>query len=400
MCDQDAKQPLARFFPPDEAARSSAGSRRQRLWELPQNTHCPVIGVCLPLGLLRKLVNKGVRGQALADDYEIHVGAVAECASRNRISNLLQEALDQRYALVLQRFRAARSGEAVMDLWRQAIAAGDVAGAFWAALTHARSDFLVQDTVLREMHMIQHQAGATTRVDQARYVEMQQSHAAMEAELAQCRQRHARTLADKARELETVQAQLMRARAEVMARDSRLAFLQADMEELAASVPELEARTRLKRKLEEAGERLQARDAQVAQLKQQLAAATRQLDEPRVAAVEAAAEVAELPVELADKTLLCVGGRSASVASYRCMTEETGARFAHHDGGQEHGAEQLEANLAAADLVICQTGCISHNAYWRVKEYCKRTGKQCVFVENPSSTSFSRGLKQIAIAIS
>jgi hypothetical protein len=47
--------------------------------------------------------------------------------------------------------------------------------------------------------------------------------------------------------------------------------------------------------------------------------------------------------------------------------------------------------------VICQTGCISHNAYWRVKEHCKRTGKRCVFVENPSSTSFSRGLRQIAI---
>jgi hypothetical protein len=92
-----------------------------------------------------------------------------------------------------------------------------------------------------------------------------------------------------------------------------------------------------------------------------------------------------------------MGGRNASVASYRCMTEETGARFAHHDGGQEQGIDALDANLAAADLVICQTGCISHNAYWRVKEHCKRTGKRCVFVENPSSTSFSRGLRQIAI---
>ncbi len=50
-----------------------------------------MIGVCLPLALLRRLINKGVRGQALADD-EIHVGAVAECGARNRVSNLLQEA--------------------------------------------------------------------------------------------------------------------------------------------------------------------------------------------------------------------------------------------------------------------------------------------------------------------
>lgn len=34
-----------------------------------------------------------------------------------------------------------------------------------------------------------------------------------------------------------------------------------------------------------------------------------------------------------------------------------------------------------ADLVVYQTGCISHNAYWRVKDFCKCTGKRCVFVE-------------------
>jgi hypothetical protein len=48
--------------------------------------------------------------------------------------------------------------------------------------------------------------------------------------------------------------------------------------------------------------------------------------------------------------------------------------------------------LAAADLVICQTGCISHDAYWRVKDHCKRTGKRCVFVESPSTAGLKRAL--------
>ena len=59
--------------------------------------------------------------------------------------------------------------------------------------------------------------------------------------------------------------------------------------------------------------------------------------------------------------------------------------------------ENLDAVLAAADLVICQTGCISHNAYWRVKDFCKRMGKQCVFVDNPSATSFSRSLRGVQL---
>jgi hypothetical protein len=46
---------------------------------------------------------------------------------------------------------------------------------------------------------------------------------------------------------------------------------------------------------------------------------------------------------------------------------------------------RLEASLVAADLVICQTGCLSHGAYWRVQDHCRRTGKTCVLVEQPDA---------------
>ena len=46
---------------------------------------------------------------------------------------------------------------------------------------------------------------------------------------------------------------------------------------------------------------------------------------------------------------------------------------------------RLEASLVAADLVICQTGCLSHGAYWRVQDHCRRTGKACVLVEQPDA---------------
>ncbi|MEG2900119.1 MAG: DUF2325 domain-containing protein [Massilia sp.] len=59
-------------------------------------------------------------------------------------------------------------------------------------------------------------------------------------------------------------------------------------------------------------------------------------------------------------------------------------------------AADLEASLQAADLVICQTGCMSHSAYWRVKDHCKRHGKRCVFVDNPSVSSLARGLQEAA----
>lgn len=85
--------------------------------------------------------------------------------------------------------------------------------------------------------------------------------------------------------------------------------------------------------------------------------------------------------------VLCVGtqgGAHAAVAQR--VVEMVGGHFLHHDGDAEDGEqghEALEASLVAADLVICQTGCLSHGAYWRVQDHCRRTGKQCVVVAQP-----------------
>lgn len=56
----------------------------------------------------------------------------------------------------------------------------------------------------------------------------------------------------------------------------------------------------------------------------------------------------------------------------------------------------LDASLKAADLVICQTRCVSHDAYWRVQDQCKRTGKQCVLVAQPHVMPIVRRLSEIS----
>ncbi|OZI71225.1 DUF2325 domain-containing protein [Bordetella genomosp. 12] len=81
------------------------------------------------------------------------------------------------------------------------------------------------------------------------------------------------------------------------------------------------------------------------------------------------------------RAVLCVGSDGNTVGLARQLVESTGGRFLTHEGEEE----ALEASLRAADLVICQTGCISHDAYWRVRDHCKRTGKQCVLVDSPEA---------------
>lgn len=67
--------------------------------------------------------------------------------------------------------------------------------------------------------------------------------------------------------------------------------------------------------------------------------------------------------------------------------ERQNASLRHQLGAARHRPSPHEAEdapesaLAAAELVICQTGCIGHHAYWRAQDACRRTGRECVLVE-------------------
>ncbi|MBB3178630.1 hypothetical protein FHW64_003041 [Variovorax sp. Sphag1AA] len=59
-------------------------------------------------------------------------------------------------------------------------------------------------------------------------------------------------------------------------------------------------------------------------------------------------------------------------------------------GNEAWAIHRPVSSLVAADLVICQTGCLSHGAYWRVQDLCRRTGKACVLVQEPDSVRIVR----------
>jgi hypothetical protein len=203
-------------------------------------------------------------------------------------------------------------------------------------------------------------------------------------------------------------AQLMQLRAQVVGRDSLADSLRHELEQLRASIPGLETRDRLAQRLALADERERALRQQMQELKLQLQQEQYEHARTREALAShmpgASTDTVQPPAStaqpnviwLSQRSVLCVGGRSGNVASYRALVEQVGGQFSHHDGGLEDNVARLEASMAQADLVICQTGCISHSAYWRVKDYCKRTGKRCLFVDNPSVSSLARGLEEAA----
>jgi len=389
--------------PPSPLAQ---GSRRRRLWELDGHLHCAVLGVCLPIAALRRLVDKVLGGQAVADDYELHCGAVVDCKFRGPIAEAVQRELERRYVLALRQAAQLKTTEALWAWWDEALRCQDVAGPLWATLTHARCTPALAQHVEGGVHMLQHQAGMAARVDIDRFEALLDENAVLARELAAAQQRSTRQAGEQARRIELQQGEIMRLRAQMIGRDTSIAALGEDLRALEAASPSLRSRVELARECERLVERHHESQRLLLQSQQEAERHRRRADELAAelqrrdaAPMEVLEPVAggEGPIaRLDDRAVLCVGGRPASVPIYRRLIERTGGRFLHHDGGEEDNPAQLDTTLAAADLVICQTGCISHDAYWRVKDHCKRTGKRCVFVESPSSAGVKRALLALA----
>ena len=386
------------------APDGSPGSRRRRLWDLGGHAHCPVIGVCLPLPAMRRLARKVLGSKPVADDYELHCGMVADCKRRSPMAEAVQRELDRRFMLPLRRAATMKTENALAAWWQEQDTSKDLPGALWATLTHPRCTDALEHHVLGQVHMIQHQVGMASRVELARFEALIDENAVLARELGRAQHRNARQATEHADKVDALQSEMVRLRGLVMAAQGLAATLQQDLHDLRATVPDLDTRRALAERNAVQEERvrtvlrtLQQAHMEIERLHEQLetSAAPAAATPPEGPPASSLEPVAPPDTALADRAVLCVGGRTSSVPVYRRLIESQGARFLHHDGGEEQGSRQLESTLAAADLVICQAGCVSHNAYWRVKDHCKRTGKRCVFVDTPSATSLQRALDTI-----
>lgn len=174
---------------------------------------------------------------------------------------------------------------------------------------------------------------------------------------------------------------MVRLRGAVIVRDTRLALARDELEQLRAASPGLPRRQAMARHIgllaeritTLSRERLRWRQAAVGQ--GAAASAPRQGEGAAMLGMPPSLQTPGLPPgQLADGLPLEVAG-AGEVAAF-----------------EESRSTALDASLAAADLVICQTGCISHDEYWRVQDHCRRTGKPCILVDQPLAVREAQAL--------
>ena len=207
-------------------------------------------------------------------------------------------------------------------------------------------------------------------------------YAALARQYGRSQGRCSELLVAQARAISRLEAEAVRLRAAVIVRDTALAFAHEDRLRAEAAVPGLPRRRALARRGEALVERIQRLMRERLGWQVRAGAAS--------PAAQTGPTAAPVAADLHRKSVLCVGPDAGDAGVAQRLVEDAGGQFLHHGGSDQDDAEALEASLVAADLVICQTGCVGHGAYWRVQDHCRRTGKQCVLVDRPQAIEWMR----------
>lgn len=391
--------PDAVTLPVEPSISTASGSRRRKLWEIPHKFHCPVIGVCFECDDLRRLMHKVMHLPKDASDFLLHTTAVGCCEERSRLADVLQKTLEKRCQLTVRQFAAIKTDADLRLAWKAACKESrNIPAALWACWTHPDCTDQLEQEIYADIHMIQHQLGSHNRADQNALKALRTENAdlnrrleASQAELEEQRRKMAAQASEGALTIAQLRAELVAAEARTASRAREVVLRDA--------MPDLETRQVLTQRLSDTEARAREARLQADELAREVSRLrdfAKHAEETIESLIREDDGLAALPEnQLSGKCVLCVGGRSGAVNSYRDVVEQSGGHFMHHDGGLEESLHRIDGALAAADIVICQVGCISHNAYWRVKESCKRTGKPCMFVKSAGVTSFGGAVNEV-----
>lgn len=393
--------------PPATLPIAPASLKRSRLADLDANVHCSVIGTCLTTAELRRLIPRHAPqlDRKHATDLQIHHTAVELSTSGGLVAKELTKALDTRHALTIKRFRPANDESTLKQLWQEALASGDVPGAYWALMTHPASNFELRTLAFGDVHMLSHLVGASNRADLRRLGDLEDQCERLKEHSAQQQARLHDMATQHTDIVEELRQQSLAQKMQIERQPASADDLRAEVAQLRTTLAERDQKLALHTaRRNEAEQRLQAeqeahaatREA-IAQADQTATAAQRELgvlEQAFVLAVSGDTNKAILPA-LEGKAIVYVGGRPGTTAVIATMVTAAGGELLVHDGGIEDRRGLLAAMLPRAHLVVFPVDFISHNAMHVTKQTCARHGVACHPIRSASVASFVELLQRL-----
>jgi hypothetical protein len=394
----------ARERQPDPSCDPPRGTRR-RLADIPARFHCSLIGTCLTTAEVRSLARRaGVARHTSGADFELHA-ALVHSVDRDRTARVLQRHLDGKFAGEIRRFGNAADEPALAALWRESLEGGDLAGGYWALLSHPLAGERLLDEAHGQVHMLSHVAATRIRAMRRELEAAREGLQAKNALLNQAWQKQSeqddviRQLRDRlaVSQREARDNIALRARLQRFEKGETFATLRDERNRLAADLERSEAGQRhwlgqldaARIRIDRLSRALTASERSRRELERMLSRRTMDT------VADPLAHGRDEAVDLAGRCVAYIGGRERLFPRLRAFTEDRNGRFVYHDGGLEDGRARLADVLEGADMVLCPLDCVSHDACERLKRHCRERGKPFVLLRSASLSAFAAGLREI-----
>lgn len=374
------------------AADPHEGSRnlRRKTWDISPTFHCSIVGTCLTTTELRQVLAKlDDADLRRASDHVLHSRGVRAAGQRDLAGKLLNKALDRRHDVMIKRFARLSDTGDIRQLWLECLERGEIAGAYWAVVSHPATDQSLLQEVFGEVHMLSHLVGSSNRLDIARLRTLQAELDAQAAKIQRQEERLGLAAADRDRmlqQIEALEASLVQAQARADAAgeprsrpDDGNGALQA---ETARANTERRRATDAETQLRETEKRLQLAERRAADMERAMAVVEDML------ARETPLEKPAASTEGQGIPILYVGGRRNLFERLRSLASRQGVTLLTHDGGIEDNNSLLPGLVSQARAALFPVDCVSHAAAGLVKRLCQEHEKPFVPLRSASLSSF------------
>lgn len=383
---------------------------RTKIWDLAPSLHCSIIGTCLSTAELRQiLVRLDVSDALRANDHELHGLGVMLAGRRDLGAKFLQKALDRRHETAIKKFTAASDVAAVGALWKDALQSGEIAGGYWATLTHPLTDEVLIKQAFGDVHMLSHLVGAANRADIRRLRQLEAENARLAEKLSRAQLQIREGFRERDHAIRQLNALVARRDMPPLTRPESGDRV-ADDQEAADAIKDLS------RKLAHEDARRERAERQAATLAEALRERERALDAVAIerdtlrrelelveqtltsSFVSPAASGGGVNAQLAGLSVLYVGGRATTLPQLKAVVEASLGQFLHHDGGIEHSLNQLPGLISRSSVVLFPVDCVSHSAVSIVKRNCQQANKRYVPLRSASLTCFVSAMPNLRAA--
>jgi len=423
---------------------NGSNNRRKKLWQIPQVYHCAIIGTCLSRKDLQLLARKKIfQLTKNTSDYEIHKIFSNEADKRSDKARILHKYLETKHKAAIKKYTCCNDAVELENQWRDDLSRNNVAGAFWAILTHPMSTPQIISLAYGDCHMLSFDIFANQQQQNRQLQALRSQITQQQKKLSEKQKKHDQLLTEKERLREEnnhlkTQANLdsdtiIKATKTINDLKQELEYLRLHQENdhhrqllaeqeknqiLNQNITKISSDNRHKSELLRLSKsKVERLETLLSELRQQNREQEQELSNmktalmfhqadkvlctdcdyphhPRETCEKLNTEQCKGP-DLCGKTVLYVGGLHKMIPRYREIIENHGGKFLHHDGGKENSKQMLPKLLGGADAVVCPIDCVSHDACKCVKKICKRYEKPFVMMRSSGLSSLAKELNNI-----